>query len=248
VIHPQVLPDFAALSQHAADWLYVRLLDQPSALVCLAAGSTPSRMYELLRERGVVEPTLFQQCRFIKLDEWGGLPMDDPATCEHQLRSTLVLPLGMSERYVGFESSSAIPAAECARIAAWLAQNGPIDACVLGLGVNGHIGLNEPADFLEPHAHVARLAESSMSHAMLKRSARQPEYGMTLGIADLMQSRRVLLLASGNAKRGPLEDLLSGRITTTFPASLLQLHPDVMLLCDAEAAGTVVGDADATAT
>jgi 6-phosphogluconolactonase/glucosamine-6-phosphate isomerase/deaminase len=69
-----------------------------------------------------------------------------------------------------------------------------------------------------------------------------------LGMADLMQSRRVLLLASGNAKHGPLENLLSGRITTTFPASLLQLHPKVTLLCDAEATGTAVGNADATAT
>jgi galactosamine-6-phosphate isomerase len=248
VIQPQILPDYANLSQHAADWLGASLRDQPSALVCLAAGSTPSRMYELLRERGAAEPTLFQRCRFIKLDEWHGLAMDDLATCEHQLRTTLVTPLGMSERYTAFESPSASPAAECARIAAWLAQHGPIDACVLGLGVNGHIGFNEPADFLEPHAHVARLAESSMGHAMLKRIARRPEYGMTLGMADLMQSRRVLLLASGNAKRGPLENLLSGRITTKFPASLLQLHPNVTLLCDAEAAGTAVGYVDATAT
>jgi galactosamine-6-phosphate isomerase len=246
VIQPQILPDYETLSQYAADWLVARLRERPSALVCLAAGSTPSRMYELLTERGTAEPTLFQRCRFIKLDEWCALAMDDPATCEHQLRAALVTPLGMSERYTAFESQPANPAAECARIASWLKQFGPIDMCVLGLGVNGHIGFNEPADFLEPHAHVARLAESSMGHAMLKRSTGQPAYGLTLGMADLMQSRRVLLLASGNAKHGPLEHLLSGRITTTFPASLLQLHPDVTLLCDAEAARTVVCSVEAT--
>jgi galactosamine-6-phosphate isomerase len=248
VIQPQVFSDFATLSQHAAEWLEERVRDQPSALVCLAAGSTPSRMYELLRERGAAEPRLFQQCRFIKLDEWGGLPMDDPATCEHQLRNTLVLPLGMSDRYVAFDSTSPNPTAECARVAAWLAQNGPIDLCVLGLGVNGHIGFNEPAEYLEPHAHVARLAESSLKHAMLKRSARQPEYGMTLGMADVMQSRRVLLLVSGSAKRVPVQKLLSGRITTEFPASFLQLHPNVTLLCDAEAAGNALRHVDAMAT
>jgi galactosamine-6-phosphate isomerase len=248
VIQPQILPDYATLSQYAADWLVARLREQPSALVCLAAGSTPSRAYELLMERGAAEPTLFQRCRFIKLDEWGSLAMDDPATCEHQLRAALVTPLGMSDRYTAFESQPANPVVECARIATWLQQFGPIDACMLGLGLNGHIGFNEPAEFLEPHAHVARLSESSLNHAMLKRSTRQPGYGMTLGMADLMQSRRVLLLASGNAKRRPLEQLLSGRITTAVPASLLQLHPDVTLLCDSEAAGTAVCNVEATAT
>jgi putative deaminase/isomerase len=238
VIQPHVLTDYEALSQYAANWLVARLREKPTALICLAAGSTPARTYELLAERGTLEPTLFNQCRFVKLDEWGALAMADPATCEHQLRTLLVTPLKMVDRYIAFNSQAPDPAAECARIAAWLAQHGPIDACVLGLGVNGHVGFNEPADSLQPHAHVAQLAESSMGHAMLKRSRQQPQYGLTFGMADLLQSRRVLLLANGTRKRDPIEKLLSGRITTTFPASLLQLHPDVTLLCDSDAAQT----------
>jgi galactosamine-6-phosphate isomerase len=237
MIQPHILPDYEALSQHAAGWLVQRLRERPSALVCLAAGSTPARTYELLAERGAAEPALFAQCRLVKLDEWGGLTMDDPATCEQQLRATLVAPLCLADRYAAFNSQPADSAAECARIAAWLDQHGPIDVCVLGLGVNGHVGFNEPAEFLQPHAHVAQLSEASLTHAMLSRSVRRPTYGLTLGMADLLQSRQVLLLVSGAAKRGPLERLLSGRITTEFPASLLQLHPHVTFLCDANARG-----------
>jgi galactosamine-6-phosphate isomerase len=106
---------------------------------------------------------------------------------------------------------------------------------VLGLGVNGHVGFNEPADFLEPHSHRSSLSQASLEHVMLHQSRQQPTYGLTLGMADLLQSREVLLLVSGAAKREPLERLLAGKISTQFPASLLQLHPRVTLLCDAEA-------------
>ena len=82
---------------------------------------------------------------------------------------------------------------------------------------------------------MAELSESSLKHAMLRQSTRRPTYGLTLGMADLLQSREVLLLVSGPAKRDPLQRLLGGQITTGFPASLLHLHPQVTLVCDAAA-------------
>jgi galactosamine-6-phosphate isomerase len=175
--------------------------------------------------------------RWIKLDEWGGLAMDDPATCEFQLRRTLITPLGAADRYTAFESQPADRATECARIAGWIASNGPIDLCVLGLGMNGHLGFNEPADRLTPHAHIAKLTEASLTHAMLEQTTGRPTYGLTLGIADLLQAREVLLLVSGASKRSPLQRLLSGQIETQFPASFLHLHPRVTALVDAQAKG-----------
>jgi galactosamine-6-phosphate isomerase len=238
MIEPQVLPDHETLSRHAADWIFQRLRERPNSLISLAAGSTPGRTYELLAERGRVEPDLMARCRWLKLDEWGGLAMDDPATCEHQLRKLLINPLNAASRYTAFESQSADPAAECARIASWLAAHGPIEVCVLGLGTNGHLGFNEPADFLLPHAHVARLAESSMTHDMLKQTTGRPTYGVTLGIGDLLHAREILLLVSGASKQGPLERLLAGKVTIQFPASLLHLHSKVTLLADASALPT----------
>jgi galactosamine-6-phosphate isomerase len=107
----------------------------------------------------------------------------------------------------------------------------------LGLGRNGHLGFNEPAEILNPHAHVAHLSEASLGHPMLEQSSVRPTYGLTLGMSDLMESRQILLIVTGTAKREPLERLLSGQITTRFPASMLQMHPNVLLLSDAAAIG-----------
>ncbi len=230
MIEPQIFADYESLSQHAAAWLAERCSARPSALLCLAAGSTPSRTYELFAAR--LRSSAASQLRFIKLDEWGGLPMTSSATCEQQLRRELIEPLGADQRYFAFESSPLDPAAECARIAGWLAANGPIDVAILGLGVNGHLGFNEPAAELNPHAHVAELSGASLGHVMIQGSADQPRYGLTLGMADLLHAREILLLVSGAAKRAPLERLLTDGISTDFPASLLQLHPRVTLLCD----------------
>jgi galactosamine-6-phosphate isomerase len=149
----------------------------------------------------------------------------------------LVTPLGLGDRYVEFDGLAGDPPAECARVARWLERHGPIDVCVLGLGVNGHLGFNEPADALQPHAHVAKLSQASLAHAMVHGRAAPPTYGLTLGMADILQSRRILVLVAGAAKQQTLRQLLSGRITTQFPASLLQLHPAVQLLCDEAALG-----------
>ncbi len=117
-----------------------------------------------------------------------------------------------------------------------VAAEGPIDLCVLGLGVNGHLALNEPAASLLPTAHVARLSQASLRHPMLANSPKLPAYGLTLGMADILVSRDILLLVSGVNKREPLKRLLRREITTEFPASFLWLHPNWTLLCDQNAA------------
>jgi galactosamine-6-phosphate isomerase len=237
MLHLSVHPDHETVSRHAADWLFQRLQENQRAIFCLASGASPTRTYELLSQRGAADPEAFAEVRLLKLDEWGGLPRQSAATCESHLRSTLVEPLGLSDRFVGFDSDPADPAAECVRIASWLEQHGPIDVCILGLGVNGHLGFNEPAERLQPHAHVAQLSEASLAHAMIQPLAKPPTFGLTLGMADLLQSRHVLLLVTGANKRSPLERLLAGPITTLFPASFLQLHRRVHVMCDVSAYG-----------
>jgi len=226
--------DYESLSRAAAERVAAQLRAKPRLLLCAASGSTPHRTYELLAEQRRGEPALFEHMRLIKLDEWGGLPRNDPATCESHLQSTLVEPLGLQNRYTSFDSA-APPQPECERIAAWLRAHGPIDLCILGLGLNGHLGFNEPAEFLQPHAHVAKLSQSSLTHAMLSQSNSRPTHGLTLGMADLLQASEVLLLVAGSAKRAALSQLMRAEITPQFPASFLWLHPQATVLCDAAA-------------
>jgi galactosamine-6-phosphate isomerase len=141
------------------------------------------------------------------------------------------------DRYVAFDSCPPDPEAESRRLAEWVAAHGPIGVCVLGLGTNGHLAMNEPARALRPFAHVARLAESSVQHPMMRHSSQRPGYGLTLGLAEILASRRILLLVSGRHKRSQLARLLEPEITPEFPASFLWLHPDVTILADRDAAG-----------
>jgi galactosamine-6-phosphate isomerase len=229
--------DHEAMSRQAAQSILAALANKPDLLLCAAGGSTPLRTYELLAEGQPLNSSAFRSLRVIKLDEWGGLGTEGPGSCEAQLRSLLVVPLNLQEgRYIGFRGESADPEAECQTVRRRLEAEGPIDVCVLGLGLNGHVGMNEPAPILRPTAHVAHLTETSLRHSMLANVRSKPTYGLTLGMAEILASRQILLLVSGAAKREPLRQLLRREITTGFPASLLWLHSNWVLLCDRDAA------------
>ena len=226
---------YESLSRHAAEFIAAEIRLQPGLLLCAASGSTPTRTYELLAARKKIDPHLFDRLHVVKLDEWGGLAMDHLSTCETYLQEHVIRPLGIpSDRYIAFRSDPENPHAECERIARLLSKRLPIDVCILGLGVNGHLGLNEPGPSLQPFAHVADLAASSLKHPMLKLAKSRVTYGLTLGIADILRSRKILLLVSGPHKRQQLQRLCSVEISSQFPASFLWLHPDVTLFCDRE--------------
>ncbi|HTD66975.1 MAG TPA: 6-phosphogluconolactonase [Candidatus Limnocylindria bacterium] len=225
-----------ALSQAAAQEVIAAVRRKPDALLCLATGNTPTRTYELLANAAQFAPDLFQRVRVLKLDEWGGLEMSDPGTSETYMRQHVLGPLRIDDsRYFGFNSNPGDPEAECARYRNWLTANGPVDVSILGLGVNGHVALNEPAAALKPFAHVAQLAPTSLHHSML--TGRCPTYGLTPGIADLLSARRILFLVSGAPKREPLQRLLQPQIAPQFPASFLWLHTNAVVMCEREARG-----------
>jgi len=225
------------MSRAAADFLIAELRRKSDLLLCTATGASPTRIYQLLAEERGRSAELFHRLRILKLDEWGGLAMDDPGSCEFYLQQHVLGPLGVSkDRYMGFQSQPRGPEAECARIRSWLNGNGPIDVCVLGLGINGHLAMNEPADALKPFAHVAQLAQTTLAHSMLAQSARKPSYGLTLGLTDIFHAKKIVLPVSGTQKSEQLARLMNGEISTQFPASLLRLHPAVTCFCDGDAA------------
>lgn len=239
MMHPvQVVAaeDYGDLSRRGAAVVVQNLRANPAALLCAASGSSPLGMYKELAKTRAEDPDSFSRLRVIKLDEWGPLAADDPASCEFYVRKEVCEPLGVgAERYITFRGDSADPDAECAAFSNALQSAGPIDICVLGLGVNGHLGMNEPANWLHETAHVTELAKESQGHGMLANAWTQPRYGMTLGMGDILQSRLVLLLVSGAKKREATDHLLSRRITTQFPASLLWTHRNTIMIIDREA-------------
>ncbi len=228
--------DYAAMSRRGATVAMEHLRGNPAALLCAASGSSPLGVYSELAKMYASDAQLFSALRVIKLDEWGPLTADDPASCEFYIRTKVCEPLGVDAgRYVTFRGDAADPEAECAAFARALRSAGPIDICVLGIGVNGHVGMNEPADWLLETAHVAELAKESQGHGMLANALTQPTYGMTLGMGDILRSRLVLLLVSGAKKREAMAEFMTRRITTRFPASLLWTHPNAYIIADRQA-------------
>ena len=230
--------DYEDLSQHAARLIFEAMRNKPDLLLCAATGDTPTGTYRLLADTYRESPDAFNRCRVLKLDEWGGIEMDDAGSCEHYLQRQLIRPLEIEpHRCFGFQSNPPDRDEECERVRRWISEAGPIDLCVLGLGINGHIALNEPGAALQPYAHVAQLSASTLLHPMLAKARQRPACGLTLGMAEILGSAQILLLVSGASKRSALQRLLTREITTDFPASFLWLHQNWTLLCDQEAGG-----------
>ena len=233
-IRHQVLDDYDAMSIAARDYVVEKIKKKPDSVLCLATGSTPTFLYNLLSKE---PPELFSNLRIVQLDEWRGFEDGHPALCRTYLRSHSIAPWSIAEdRFLSFDSNPTDAEVECQRIETRLQAWGGIDLSILGLGTNGHIGFLEPnPEGLPERSHVAKLAASSQGHSMLNGSPCQE--GLTLGMHTLLAARETLLLVSGQSKATALQDAISQPPTSLFPASvLLRGASNVTLLCDRAAA------------
>lgn len=220
--------DYGQMSEHAAQIVLSELNKKKNLRICAATGTSPTGTYRILEQAYWDKPDLFQEVQILKLDEWCGLPATHPSSCEHYLRQHLIKPLNISnDRYTGFMSCPKNAAKECERIEQKIANDGPIDLCILGLGANGHIGFNEPSDHLQPFCHVAQLSETSQKHGMVQGLQQKPSFGMTLGMRNILSAQKIILLVYGTEKEEAFSTLTTKNITSQLPASFLWLHGNV---------------------
>ncbi|NND33339.1 MAG: galactosamine-6-phosphate isomerase [Saprospiraceae bacterium] len=208
------------MSLAAASFMYDQIEPDKDFTLCPAAGRTPSACYRIFVSK--MQHHKKRRLKLIMLDEWLGLPVDHPASCRHQIENQLIKPLSIQQHFI-FDCNGN-PDAEINRFRE-IADRG-IDLCVLGLGKNGHIGLNEPASTLQPYCHQARLSRESLHHPMLQDVDPKPEYGITLGMQEILAGNKILLLVSGKEKQPAFLALRRQEIDTQLPASFLWLHND----------------------
>lgn len=221
------------MSRQAAARVVAAAASKSDLLLCAPAGSSPTGLYRELAGEAERTPDLFRRLRVVKLDEWLGMPASDAATCEHFLRTRLLDPLAIAaERYIAFDPETADPLRDCARVQGELEREGPIDLCILGLGKNGHVGLNEPGPSLQPRCHVAKLSGQTLEHAMMRSTESKPARGLTLGIGDILNARKIVLLVTGEGKRPVIARFLDGTVTTDLPATFLWIHHDLEVFVD----------------
>jgi galactosamine-6-phosphate isomerase len=227
--------NYDEMSRRACNMLLADFGNNTQQLLCAATGNSPLGLYDNLAASFKEEPEYFRDLGIVKLDEWLGLPPDATGSCEYYLQQHLVKPLAISEdRYIGFRQSTTEVDKECTRVEKAIALWGGIDWCILGLGANGHLGFNEPGEVLLSDSHRALLSEESRQHQMILSYHEKPEYGLTLGMRAILQSRKIILLLTGSLKRQTIPALLDKSISTRLPASFLWLHPEVYCFRDME--------------
>lgn len=227
------------LDQSAAGIIAGMLRTNPKTVLGMATGSTPIGIYEelvRLYQNGFVT---FRQAVSFNLDEYAGLPEDHPENYITFMRKHLFdhIDLPAEQTHIPNGSASDL-AAECARYDELIEQAGGIDIQILGLGLNGHIGFNEPGEFLTGGTHIAQLHEETRrSNARFFPSIDEvPTHALTMGIAGILKARTVMLVVRGSEKADIVHRALTGPITTALPASLLQTHPNLLVLLDEGAA------------
>ncbi len=211
------------------------VLKKPDSLFCIATGSSPTRAYEIFVELVNKEQIDVQKLRILKLDEWWRVDENDPCTCENFIQRKIIKPLNISSKnYIKFNSDAPDANVECDRIAEIIHENGPIDLCILGIGKNGHLGLNEPGSYFVPFSHVIQLDKKTKTHDMLTKTNVTINYGMTIGMADIICSRKVLFIATGNEKKDSFNVFLEGKVRSDLPASILWLHPNALCVFESK--------------
>lgn len=218
------------MSQKALELVLEEVQKNSKLLLCTATGNSPRLLYQNMAKESQGNISLFQKMRVIPLDEWIGLPTLE-GSCHQYINENILTPLKISTgRYFAFNSNAKQLEKECKRIQVILTENGPIDLCILGLGKNGHLGFNEPANELEAYCHISRLSSESQTHNMIDNIELKPTKGLTLGMQDILSARKIILMVSGKGKEVAIEKLLSKKITNDCPATWLWQHDNVNCL------------------
>lgn len=227
--------DYQEMSRTAAMILAAQICLEPGCVLGLATGSTPVGTYEELVRRYQAGQLDFSEVKSANLDEYRGLPRDNNQSYysfmqKHLFRHVNIRP----ENTFIPDGTQPDAGAECARYEETLARLGGVDLQILGLGHNGHIGFNEPADTFARTTHCVELTPSTIeaNKRFFAKEEDVPRQAYTMGIGTIMRARKILLLVSGEDKADILRDVISGPVTPRVPGSILQFHPDVTVIAD----------------
>lgn len=238
-----VTKDYEELSARAAEIMLGVVKQDPRAVLGLATGTTPLGLYARMIADRNENGTDYSQIRTANLDEYKGLSENHDQSYAYFMRKNLFDGLGIHPGQTNIENGMAADAeAECARYDALLEEL-PRDIQLLGLGSNGHIAFNEPGTPFGSGTHVVTLAESTVKDnaRLFKDISEVPRQAFTMGIRQIMQAKKILILASGANKADAVYKMAKGAVTESVPASVLQLHPDCVLIADEAAAQKLSG-------
>ena len=227
--------DYEEMSRKAAGIVSAQIIMKPDYVLGLATGSTPVGLYKQLIEWYRNGDLDFSGVRTVNLDEYKGISRENDQSYYYFMHQNLFdhvnIPAGNTHLPDGMEPDSE---KECRRYEELIQSMGSVDLQLLGIGHNGHIGFNEPADAFDKLVHCVNLTQSTIeANKRFFASAEEvPRQAYTMGIQTIMRSKKILIIANGEGKADIVRDAFFGPITPMVPASVLQLHNDVTLVAD----------------
>lgn len=230
--------DYNSASKAAANLIAAQIIMKPNCVLGLATGSTPIGTYAQLIKKQQEGELDFSCVSSVNLDEYKGLSPENDQSYRYFMNEHLFNHVNIKPENTfvpdGLEPDSEKACADYNQI---IKERGGIDLQLLGLGLNGHIGFNEPAEIFEKETHCVDLSESTIqANARFFASIGEvPKQAYTMGIKTIMQAKRVVLIATGQAKAQIVKDAFYGPVTPHVPASILQLHNNITIICDNEA-------------
>jgi glucosamine-6-phosphate deaminase len=227
-IEIEVVPSDDVVARRAADIVAETLAANPTARISLPTGSTPLKMYQELVARSQHSEIDLSRMELYLLDEYLGQSIDDEASLTNWLKGVFLDPAGLHEHVHFIPSTADDPDAAAAAYDRALTEAGGLDLAILGLGPNGHIAFNEPGSAADSRTRVLDLTEESRNQSAAYWDGKEtiPTQAMTMGVATLLEARRLVLIVTGASKAEILRDALEGPMTADVPASWLRLAAD----------------------
>ncbi len=233
-----IADDYSSLSRRAANIISAQVITKPDSVLGLATGSSPIGTYKQLIDWYNKGDLDFAEVTSINLDEYVGLGKEDEQSYAYFMAKNLFDHINIKKDNINIPNGLADNIErECERYNYVIRGNHGIDLQLLGIGENGHVGFNEPGEAFEKETHEVMLTESTIqaNSRLFKSIDEVPRKAISMGIKAIMQAKHILLIANGPKKADAIRETVYGPVTPQVPASILQLHNHVTIICDKEA-------------
>ncbi|MBA4602595.1 glucosamine-6-phosphate deaminase [Thermoactinomyces mirandus] len=231
--------DYDEMCAKAAEHVIRTIKEKKAPVLGLATGKTPTGVYRKLVMDHWQNRTSYRHVTTFNLDEYVGLGSDDPTSFHYYMRENFFDHVDIPEQQIHIPNGIASNLEqECLQYECQIEEKGGIDLQILGIGVNGHIGFNEPGTPFYSQTHIVKLSESTReaNQSFFNSLEQVPKYAITMGLSTIMKSREIVLLVSGKRKAPILQQLLSSEVVCEdLPATILKRHPHVTIITDQDA-------------
>lgn len=232
--------NYEEMSKVAAKMVASQLMLKPNSVIGLPTGSTPIGMYQQLEAMYKDGEVDFSKAVTFNLDEYYPINRENDQSYYYFMNQNLYSKVNLNPNNIYIPNGSAKDIeAECKSYDKAIANHGGIDLQILGIGNNGHIGFNEPNDDLNTKTHVTTLTEDTIkaNSRFFESEQEVPKLAITMGMATILSAKKIILLASGENKSEPIKSLLTGKISTLVPATMLNVHTNTVIIADKKTMG-----------